>query len=1177
MSERATARPRGPLRVGVLASLALALTFVALLAAADGAHALGVNITSPPSGQWGANATVPVTGTADSPGTSERRMDTNADFTGGSLVEARVGGGFVTHDVPNRETWHYANDFSNMPNTITYIDPFWSNDTGGYSGGWEVDAAGAYSSTPPALYHRWSPVETLSWSAVMPAPIAVASFSLKYGCGQYGTLYVYASRNGLPGSETMLLATNYTNGERTLSVNLTTLLQGSRAAYIRFWTHNNFQVSHCFIDDFDFTAEYVPANGTNGYTYTDRFDAGINSVWYGGGWRIDSEPNVSTSSPSLMHNYTGRTHAWASWGFASSIQTAVVSFKYKCEGNATMTASVGPRYWREVRFIDHGRGGLSTLVTFNATPVVGGWKSMYLHLSAEGIGLDQLRCAIDNLTIAWTFDASQGVDHAGSYRSQTLDLGAVANISGLTWAATVPATTRFEIAVALSSNNASFTPFQTLWTSGQPPSQRTARYVQVRILFHSYGGIAEASLDWFSIRYGALSAVEWSVGGGPWSPANGTAVWNASVALPVGMQTVSIRVRDMAGSTVVKTLFIGRDATPPTEPGQADALATVTVPRVTFSWAASTDVGSGFSHYLVYVSTDVDGADVVVALRSDQPSVTMEGLAQGVTYYARVLAVDRVGRASTFANASSGTFTDFEGPGPVAALTGGAPYATVSSLTWTWGAANDTGSGVASYRVRVGTTPGGSEVAATDVAALEFTVSSLQDGVYYATVSAVDAVSNVGAPVAAAPIMIDTHAPASLGLVSGPPEFTRNTTLRWSWTESADAGSGLAGYEVRLGTEPGGSDIGQWTGSAPAFGWGGLAPGQPYYLSVTPADRAGNRGTTMAVDPSTIDTAAPGVPSLGTVAAQQRNATLRLTWSEASDEPAGNASGIGPYIVTILRSGAQPDVRAVTGTSLDLDLVDGAHYTVSVRAVDVLGNGGPESEAVTTFEVDATTPSAPGSLGVRSERPSTALLWVTWAPSLDATSGVAYYRIAVGTAPGLENVTAWTPVNGTRFSFEGVRGQTYFVRVVAVDRFGNEGEIASASFEFPAVPVEREETTSAPPPYTTLIAAGVAAAVGVVVMLVVRRRRAAAGKVPETAKAAEQPAPEGLAVNAPPAPSAGAVLPTAAVAEVPTAPVPAAAVSSGSAPETAPCPDCGAPVTVGTPKCPACGLEIAWG
>lgn len=163
-----------------------------------------------------------------------------------------------------------------------------------------------------------------------------------------------------------------------------------------------------------------------------------------------------------------------------------------------------------------------------------------------------------------------------------------------------------------------------------------------------------------------------------------------------------------------------------------------------------------------------------------------------------------------------------------------------------------------------------------------------------------------------------------------------------------------------------------------------------------------------------------------------------------------SSTAVSEYHYSIGTSAGNTDTVSWTSagmnTSLNLNslsLIEGETYYVSVKASGVAPDN-LESDVVSSsgWLVDVTAPTTPGTLddGVLQAN-LTETNTLTWTASTDALSGIDFYEVALGTAPGNTDTLSWTNVgNVTSRKLTGlslVSGTTYYASVRAVDRAGN--------------------------------------------------------------------------------------------------------------------------------------------
>jgi subtilisin family serine protease len=135
--------------------------------------------------------------------------------------------------------------------------------------------------------------------------------------------------------------------------------------------------------------------------------------------------------------------------------------------------------------------------------------------------------------------------------------------------------------------------------------------------------------------------------------------------------------------------------------------------------------------------------------------------------------------------------------------------------------------------------------------------------------------------------------------------------------------------------------------------------------------------------------------------------TPTFRWSPATDAQ----SGVAGYRLSVDGAVAVQTATGVTQATPGAPLAEGAHHW-SVSALDVAGN--LRATAERTLLVDRTAPSAPvPSAPMDGAQSRGSDVTLVWAPSTDAVSGVAGYRLFVdgaGTATGVTQATPGAPL-----------------------------------------------------------------------------------------------------------------------------------------------------------------------
>jgi hypothetical protein len=303
----------------------------------------------------------------------------------------------------------------------------------------------------------------------------------------------------------------------------------------------------------------------------------------------------------------------------------------------------------------------------------------------------------------------------------------------------------------------------------------------------------------------------------------------------------------------------------------------------------------------------------------------------------------------------------------------------------------------------------------------------------YLSVQAVDLAGNRGALAFSTAARVDLSPPGPPQALAPPPSPNRNSTLTWKWNDAFDSGSGVAEYQVQVGSSFATGDFVAWTSVfAPSFSLDTATSGGRYFFSVRAVDGLGwISASVSSIDGVLVDLVPPTRVVLSTDKTVTNATEATATWTVASDE---GGSALARYEVEL--QSASTVARTDTDTlshSVAFTGEDGTTYTIRVRAWDGAGNAGEWSQDRTVL-FDRTPPSGPAE--VRSEVVGKRVTF-SWQPAGDSASGVAGYRVRVGSAPGGDDVVGERLTNETSVTFEGEAGRTYYLTLTSVDRAGN--------------------------------------------------------------------------------------------------------------------------------------------
>lgn len=229
-------------------------------------------------------------------------------------------------------------------------------------------------------------------------------------------------------------------------------------------------------------------------------------------------------------------------------------------------------------------------------------------------------------------------------------------------------------------------------------------------------------------------------------------------------------------------------------------------------------------------------------------------------------------------------------------------------------------------------------------------LSALPDGTYVLRAQAVDAAGNAGPLSNTTSFTIDTTRPAP-PTVSTPADGSRSNTGRPTVTGTAEPGATVT---IRFDGIVAGTAIASLAGTYLFTPTATLVDG-PHNVTATATDAGGNVSEPSAPNNFVVDTQAPAAPVITAPTQGQVLGTSRPTFTGTA-EP--NATVEVRVDGVLLGSAAANGAGAWSFTpSAGQPISDGSHSVVA-RAVDLAGNTGPSSTAV-SFIIDTQAPAAP--------------------------------------------------------------------------------------------------------------------------------------------------------------------------------------------------------------------------
>ena len=203
----------------------------------------------------------------------------------------------------------------------------------------------------------------------------------------------------------------------------------------------------------------------------------------------------------------------------------------------------------------------------------------------------------------------------------------------------------------------------------------------------------------------------------------------------------------------------------------------------------------------------------------------------------------------------------------------------------------------------------------------------------------------------------DRTAPNIPNTLTGTPNFNKSSgSLTATWSASADKGSGIDHYNLRLKKDDGawGSDVDT---TSLSHTYTGLQDGSTYQLAVRAYDKLGNvSGWKFSSTYTVGDYTPPSAPSSFTITPSDwtNNTTPLLKWSGVTDDNLEKVEYMinnRDWISVPTSSGTSSGSHYISGQ----DLPDG-YNSIWLRGVDKNGNAG--NHKIVTYKKDTTAPNA---------------------------------------------------------------------------------------------------------------------------------------------------------------------------------------------------------------------------
>ena len=533
------------------------------------------------------------------------------------------------------------------------------------------------------------------------------------------------------------------------------------------------------------------------------------------------------------------------------------------------------------------------------------------------------------------------------------------------------------------SSGAPSVPMQTL------PANNATAYCDVTFSWDSTGGFAGDTHDLLigttlplATKAAGLTTTTYTPAGAD-RLADGTYVW----------QVQTRRCTGEVASSNYRTVVVNNAPPAPVPTFPADGKWASELP--TFQW---TNVGAKPD---VTYTIRVDGIAIASAI-----TTTAYAAKTSLSPGPHTWSVDAVGcmGSATSSGQEIAIKVDAAAPPPFSLLApADGTWVNAPPVTFSWQPSVDADSGTTSYKVRFDYTDIGMTLGSFSSLAWKVP-ETITEGAHKWSVNAYDYVGHTRASAKSFTLGIDRTAPSAAAGVK--PLVSASTKPIFSWTAATDAVSGIAFYDVIVGTSV------VAIAAAPALSAKStveLGEG-PWSFKVRARDQAGN-ALDSVLSTMFIDLTPPGAPSLVSPAegAYVSSLTPDVVFNGTTDNVGG--SGIDHYDVVV--DGASvaavvPGPSPMTSTALGLE---GPHSWL-VRAIDEAGWSRDSETRHFTTETQPPTAFTHASPANGSTSP-TWLPQLCWHPSADSGSGLDHYTVTVFQSSTVVQSATAPPVVGS--------------------------------------------------------------------------------------------------------------------------------------------------------------------
>ncbi|GAA2676761.1 beta strand repeat-containing protein [Actinoplanes palleronii] len=585
-----------------------------------------------------------------------------------------------------------------------------------------------------------------------------------------------------------------------------------------------------------------------------------------------------------------------------------------------------------------------------------------LRDSAAPDAVTALKVAADGKTVSWTAPADKGTTRSYAVR---VDGTLTATVTSPTARVSIAAGRRtVSVTPSDAAGNVGTATETTLWIDPSAPVSPVITAPSA----DTWQNSRQVTLVWSaaSAPGSGISSYTVTVGGRA-TVVDGDTTSTTVTLSADGTFPVTVVAKNLAG--VVSKAATGTIKVDTLTPDMAKTIKLAT-DQSKLTWVAGSAAGSPVSW-----KVQVDDGAAVLVTKAEAPNTAAEG-----QHTWTITGVDAAG--NTGASATYTAWTDRTAPSAPTIVTPVADStARTAPVTVTWNATTDSGSGIASYVVTVGTqktiVPGTT------------TSYSYKPSEGRQTVS-VAAVNNAGlsSPAESVSYTYDPTAPTvpAQVKVSGADDRTVVT-----WAAATDRTTGIAEYVLSLdGTRVTTATTTTATVTTP--------PGK-HTWTVQAVDNAGNTSTAGTTGPVWFDTTAPTAAQPATVPASQATRAVKVSWSAGSDAE----SGVKGYTV-VASNGSRTVKVATTATTATVTVPEDGSWQIVVQTTNLTGL--TTEAAAGAVLVDSAKPGAPVITSPAAKGTTGTSFTVTWTAPAAGLSGITGYQVLV-------NGRAYTTVSGS--------------------------------------------------------------------------------------------------------------------------------------------------------------------